>query len=78
VPTKKITLELEMDSDYESSIYAAVGDLLAEIEDGLFTISNVKVEDRLVLSLGSVPTPTQPLAKALNKKYRYLSDYDGQ
>jgi hypothetical protein len=80
VPTKKVTLELEMDSDFESSIYGALGTLLAEVEDGEFRIKNVKVEDAHVLKFDQI-TPKLPvttLRNIKNRSGRYLDDYDGQ
>ena len=40
---KTVTLNLEIDTDFESTIYDAVGSLLANIEDSDFTIKNVTV-----------------------------------
>lgn len=77
MPTKKVTLELEFDSDFESSTFTAVGDLLAFVEDSDFTIKNVKVEDAYVLKFENLPTGPG-LAKALNKRSRWTSEYDGQ
>lgn len=52
---KKVALELEIESDYESAVYAALGDLLAEIEDGPFKLNSVKVDEFPKLSLGPIP-----------------------
>jgi len=76
VPTKKVTLELEFDSDFESSTYAAVGDLLQFIEDSDFTIKGVNVENAYVLKLDSLPIGG--IAKTTNKRKRWLDDYSGQ
>jgi hypothetical protein len=77
---KKVTLNLEMESEWESSVYAAIGDLLAEIEDSNFTVKNVKIEDVPPLTL--VPTPRLAEIKTQNdrptKNWRSYDDYDGQ
>lgn len=46
MPRKTVTVQLEIDSDFESSIYDAIGQLLSGIEDNdLFTIKDVNVQD---------------------------------
>jgi hypothetical protein len=42
---KKVTLELTVDQEFDSTTYSRVGDLLAYLEDSDFEISNVKIED---------------------------------
>lgn len=78
---KKVTLELEMESDWTSSVYTRLGDLLAEIEDSEFTVRDVKVEDAYVLKIDSLPVGTfkDVVAKTTNNKRKpYYDDYDGQ
>lgn len=56
---KKVTLELSIDEEFESTIFRVVSDLVAYIEDSEFGINNVNVEDfpKLVMTtprLGSL------------------------
>lgn len=43
---KKVTIELEIESDFESTIYDEVGQVLSAIEaNDVFTINNVTVSE---------------------------------
>jgi hypothetical protein len=42
---KKVTIDLEIEAEFESAVYAGLGDLLADIEDSNFEVLNVKVDD---------------------------------
>jgi hypothetical protein len=44
---KRVTIQLGIEAEWESVVYARLGDLLNEIEDGDFEVVNVKVEDVL-------------------------------
>lgn len=77
---KRVVLDLLVESDWDSAIYSKVGDLLALIEDNDFQVKDIKVEDPVVLRINTLPSGgiKDVAAKTLNKRYRYLSDYDGQ
>lgn len=76
MPTKKVILELEFDSDFESSTYSAVGDLLTFIEDSDFTIKGVKVEDAYVLKLDSIPNiKREGLGDVVTRKFHNNTRY---
>jgi hypothetical protein len=54
---KKVTIELEIESEFESVVYARLGDLLAEIEDSEFELNGVKVDDsKPVLNIPTLRT----------------------
>jgi hypothetical protein len=42
---KKVTLELEIETEFESEVYSRLGDLLANIEDSDFGVKSVKLDD---------------------------------
>lgn len=49
---KTVTIKLEIDNDFLSTIHGAVGDLVAVIEDNdLFTIKAVEVDDAPTIKL---------------------------
>jgi hypothetical protein len=73
---KKVILELEIEADFESSVYAALGDLLAEVEDGNFTVKSVKVDDVPTITLGAIPKiDGQAVLRDVARRSSYKSSY---
>jgi hypothetical protein len=67
---KTVTLNLEIDTDFESTIYDAVGSLLANIEDSDFTINNVTVVDSPKINISLPALRGEEVTQAVKRNYR--------
>lgn len=69
MPRKTVTLQLETDSDFESTIYDEVGQLLSGIESNeVFTIKDVKIVDTPTISI--IPTRKEDVGRGLSDAIR--------
>ena len=76
---KRVTIELEIERDFNSAIYAAIGDLLQSIEDFDFDVNDVKVGNVLdALKLDTLPLGTVKTLRSTQKRYGYTpgDEYD--
>lgn len=77
---KIVTIQVEIETEFESIVFAEVGNLLNHIEDDTeFDITDVRVDNvEKTIALPALRSEAISTLRNRTTRSRYLSDYDGQ